>query len=222
MSAASVSLDRLKTKFSSPPPANPLFDNRSLKKLILPLVIEQILAITVGMADTIMVSAAGEAAVSGVSLVDMINVLLINIFAALATGGAVVTSQFIGAGNRKGACRSAMQLLLVSLGVSLLIMALTLAFQLPLLNLLFGSITPEVMENCLTYLWLSAVSYPFLAVYNACAALFRAMGNSKVSMYTSVLMNVLNVIGNAVCVLILHMGVAGVAVPSRSPEGWRP
>lgn len=209
----------LRKKLFPPPPEHPLFSNLSLKKLIVPLVIEQILAITVGMADTMMVSSAGEAAVSGVSLVDMINVLLINIFAALATGGAVVTSQFIGAQDRKGACRSGMQLLLVSLGASLLIMGLTLAFQRPLLQLLFGSITPEVMDNCLTYLWLSAISYPFLALYNACAALFRAMGNSKVSMYTSAFMNALNILGNAICVMGLGMGVAGVALPSLISRG---
>ena len=209
----------LRKKLFPPPPDHPLFSNLSLKKLIVPLVIEQILAITVGMADTRMVSCAGEAAVSGVSLVDMINVLLINIFAALATGGAVVTSQFIGAQDRKGACRSGMQLLLVSFGASLLIMGLTLAFQRPLLQLLFGSITPEVMDNCLTYLWLSAISYPFLALYNACAALFRAMGNSKVSMYTSAFMNALNILGNAICVMGLGMGVAGVALPSLISRG---
>lgn len=200
---------------AAPPPSEQrLFSNSDLRRLIIPLIIEQILAISVGMADTMMVSAAGEAAVSGVSLVDMVNVLLINVFAALATGGAVVTAQLIGARQQRRACESAMQLLLISVVSSTVIMTLALSFQRPLLTLLFGSITYEVMQNCLTYLWLSAVSYPFLAVYNACAALFRAMGNSKVSMNVSILMNVINVAGNALCVLGLRMGVAGVALPS--------
>ena len=168
-----------------------MFSNADLKRLIFPLVIEQALALTVGMADVMMVSYAGEAAVSGVSLVDMINVLLINIFAALATGGAVVTAQYLGARNRKKACESADQLMVVTIVISIFIMGLTLVFQRPLLRLFFGAIEDDVMSACITYLWISALSYPFLAVYNSCAALFRAMGNSKVSMLVSLAMNVI-------------------------------
>lgn len=191
-----------------------MFTNAQLKKLIFPLVMEQLLAITVGMADTMMVSQVGDAAVSGVSLVDMINVLLINIFAALATGGAVVTSQFIGKQRRDLACRSVNQLYLVSGAASLVIMALTLIFRSSLLHLLFGSIEADVMENALIYLILSALSYPFLAIYNSGAAIFRSMGNSKITMLISMLMNAVNIIGNAVLIFGFGMGAAGAATAS--------
>lgn len=191
-----------------------LFSNQDLKKLMVPLVIEQILAVTVGMADIMMVSFAGEAAISGVSLVDMINNLLNAIFAALATGGAVVTAQFIGARDRDRACRSAKQLNVVAALIAVLIMAVCLLLHRQVLSLLFGNIAPDVMESAVIYFLICSVSYPFLAVYNSNAALFRAMGNSKISMKVSLLMNIINVAGNAFCVLVLKMGVAGVAVPT--------
>ena len=191
-----------------------MFSGRDLKRLIVPLVIEQILAVTVGMADTMMVSSAGEAAVSGVSLVDMINVLIINIFAAMATGGAVVSSQLLGARRRDKACDSAIQLLFVTGFISVIIAVLTFTLRYPILRLFFGRIADDVMQNALTYFWISSLSYPFIAIYNACAALFRSMGNSKVSMVTSAWMNGLNIIGNAVFVFGFHMGVAGVALSS--------
>ncbi len=191
-----------------------IFSNKDLKKLIIPLVLEQALAITVGMADTMMISSVGEAAVSGVSLVDMFNNLIISILAALATGGAVVTSQFIGASRREEACRSAKQLLWVNALITLGISALVIAGHRLILNLFFGRIEEDVMQNAIRYLIISALSFPFLAVYNACAALFRSMGNSRITLKVSVLMNVINVGGNALCVFGLKMGVAGVAVPS--------
>ncbi len=193
-------------------PTNPLFSGTDLKRLIFPLVIEQVLAITVGMADTMMISAVGEAAVSGVSLVDMVNIIIINIFAAMATGGAVVTSQLIGARRQKEARASAGQLLLLCTVISLAVMLLALIFKRPLLLLFFGSIEQDVMDSAMTYLVYSALSFPFLAIYNACAALFRAKGNSKVSMEVSVLMNVLNVAGNALLIFGFHLGVAGAAI----------
>ena len=193
---------------------NLIFSKKDLRKLIVPLIIEQILAVTVGMADVMMVSSAGEAAVSGVSLVDMINVLLINIFAALATGGAVVSSQFLGAKDRQKACQAAGQLLFISFVLSVLITAVILFLKTPLLRLLFGKIENDVMQASLTYLTISAISYPFIAVYNSCAALFRSMGNSKVSMYTSTGMNIINIAGNAIFVFGFHIGVAGVALSS--------
>ena len=191
-----------------------MFTNAQLKKLIFPLVMEQLLAITVGMADTMMVSQVGDAAVSGVSLVDMINVLLINIFAALATGGAVVTSQYIGKQRKDLACQSVNQLYIVSGTASLLIMALTLLFRSSILHILFGSIEPDVMENALIYLILSALSYPFLAIYNSGAAIFRSMGNSKITMLISMLMNAVNIVGNAILIFGCGMGAAGAAIAS--------
>ena len=188
-----------------------IFSNKDLKKLIIPLILEQALAITVGMADTMMISSVGEAAVSGVSLVDMFNNLIISILAALATGGAVVTSQFIGASKREEACRSAKQLLWVNALITIVVSLLVIAGHRLILNLFFGRI---VMRNAILDLIISALSFPFLAVYNACAALFRSMGNSQITLKVSVLMNIINVGGNALCVFGLKMGVAGVAVPS--------
>ena len=191
-----------------------LFTRQDLRKLIVPLIFEQTLAITVGMADTVMISSAGEAAVSGVSLVDMFNNLIISVLSALATGGAVVTSQFIGAGKKEEACRSAKQLIyaagLITLAVSLIVILLNRQ----IISLFFGRIEADVFENAVIYLLISAFSFPFLAVYNSCAALFRAMGNSKITLKVSILMNVINVVGNAIGVFVLHQGVAGVAVPS--------
>lgn len=191
-----------------------LFSGNDLKKLIIPLVFEQTLAITVGMADTMMIASAGEAAVSGVSLVDMINMLIFSVLSALATGGAVVTSQFIGAKQREQACHSAKQLLYTAIAGGMVFMMVVLLVREPLLRLFFGSIEADVMENALIYMVISALSFPFLAVYNACAALFRSMGNAQITLKVSILMNVMNIVGNAVCIFGLNMGVAGVAIPS--------
>lgn len=195
-------------------PENGLFTKASLRKLIIPLLFEQTLAITVGMADTMMISSVGEAAVSGVSLVDMFNNLIISILAALATGGAVVTAQLLGAGKPKEACRSARQLIFTATLVTLIITAVLVILHNPLLKLLFGNIEEDVFHNAVIYLLISALSFPFLAIYNSCAALFRSMGNSQITLKVSALMNVINIAGNAICIFGLHMGVAGVAIPS--------
>ena len=191
-----------------------LFTSTELRKLIIPLIFEQTLAITVGMADTMMISSVGEAAVSGVSLVDMLNVLMFNILSALATGGAVITSQNLGAKKVKEACRSARQLLISSLALSIILAVLVVLFRNGLLRLFFGSIEQDVMEAALIYLIISAVSFPFLGIYNSCAALFRAMGKANITFIVSVIGNIINVVGNAFCIFVLHMGVAGVAIPS--------
>ncbi len=191
-----------------------MFTRRDLVRLLVPLMIEQILAVLVGMADVVMVAVVGEAAVSGVSLVDAISILVIQMLAALATGGSVVCAQYIGRKDEEKACQAAGQLLLVTTLVSATVTAAALGGNRHLLRLIFGRVEPVVMENAVTYFFLSALSYPFLAVYNSCAALYRAMGNSKISMYASFAMNILNIIGNAVCILGLHMGVEGVGIPT--------
>lgn len=191
-----------------------LFSNVDLKKLIIPLLFEQALAITVGMADTIMISSVGEAAISGVSLVDMLNMLIFGVLSALATGGAVVVSQNLGAKKIDEARKSAKQLLFVSLVLSLLIMIAMLVWRKGILKLLFGRIEPEVMNAALIYLMISAISYPFLGIYNSCAAIFRTMGLASITFKVSIIGNVFNVVGNAFCIFVLHMGVAGVAIPS--------
>jgi len=191
-----------------------LFSNRKLMRLIVPLVIEQGLTILVGMCDGIMVSSVGESAISGVSLVDMINAVVLTLFAALATGGAVVTSQYLGARQGKSARTSAGQLVLMAAGLGLAAMVLCQVFAEGMMRLFFGSIDADVMAAGLVYLRITALSFPFIALYNAGAAIFRSVGNSKVSMKVSVLMNIINVSGNALCIFVLKMGVAGVAVPT--------
>lgn len=191
-----------------------LFSNRELANLIGPLVIEQLLAVFVGMADSIMVANVGEAAVSGVSLVDNIMILIINIFAALATGGAVVAGQYIGRKDEKSACKAATQLVwFVSLS-AVAIMILVYFGKDIILNQVFGHITAEVKGHADIYLLIVTASIPFIALYNGGAAIFRAMGNSQVSMRVSLLMNVINVTGNAILVFGLRIGTAGVAIPT--------
>ncbi|MBQ8759232.1 MAG: MATE family efflux transporter, partial [Clostridia bacterium] len=163
------------------------FTNKDVKRIIVPLIIEQTLAVTIGMADSIMVSFSGEAAISGVSLVDSLNLLLIYLFSALTSGGAVVISQTLGKGDKNLARSAAKQLIWVVLGISTLICVSSLIFRKPLLSLIFGKIEKDVMDNALIYFVFTAMSYPFLALYNCGAAIFRTMGNSKVSMYVSAL-----------------------------------
>lgn len=191
-----------------------MFSRKDLMKLLAPLIVEQILAVLVGMVDVVMVSAVGDAAISGVSLVDSISLLIIQLLAALATGGAVVSAQYLGKKRTDLACKSAGQLILVTVSVSLVISAVALLFNRHLLGLVFGQAEKAVMDNAAIYFFLSALSYPFLAVYNACAALFRSMGNSKVSMTASIIMNAINILGNAICIYGLHMGVEGVGIPT--------
>lgn len=196
------------------PEERKLFSNLDLKVLIVPLFMEQLLAVLVGAADTFMVSYAGEAAVSGVSLVNMFNTIFIYLFSALAAGGAIVVSQYIGSRDKENGNLSSGQLMMASAVFSLFITAFVLILNRQLLKLLFGEVEPDVMEACVTYLRISAYSYPALAVYNAGAAMHRSMGKTNVTMYLSVVSNGINVVGNAIGVFVLHAGVAGVAYPS--------
>jgi putative MATE family efflux protein len=189
-----------------------MFTKKDLIKLIVPLIIEQILVVTVGMADGVMVARVGEAAVSGVSIVDSINILLIGLFTAMATGGAVVSAQFLGQKNEKNASRAGKQLIVTSLALALVVMVFTLIGRKFILDILFRGVETDVMRNARIYFFYSALSYPFLAVYNACAALFRSMGNSKISMKISILSNLINVVGNAILIFGFNMGVAGAAI----------
>lgn len=189
-----------------------MFSKKDLKRLIIPLIIEQILSVTVGMADTIMVAKKGEVAVSGVSLVDTINVLMIGLFSALATGGAVVCAQFIGHKEKDKASEAANQLLLTVSIIAVLFTGVALFMNQGILNLIYHKVEPDVMSNARIYFYITAASYPFIAIYNAGAALFRAMGNSKISMLVSVAMNIINVFGNAFLMFGLGMGVEGAAL----------
>ena len=189
-----------------------LYTNRDLRKLIIPLVFEQLLAILVGMVDTVMIAGVGEAAVSGVSLVDTINILIINITAALATGGAVVAGHFLGQKDSENASRSAWQLVLFSIWLSIAVTVIFLALHKPMLRGIFGQVEPEVMENAATYLVITAISICPLAVYNSCAALFRAMNDSRTTMIIAIIMNLINLTGNAILIYGVKIGVAGAAI----------
>ena len=198
------------TKFES----KPLFTRQQLTALLLPLIAEQALSVTIGLADTLMVSSVGEAAVSGVSLVDTFNTLMIQIMTALATGGAVVASQYIGHQEPKNAKAAAAQILFVLSSFSVLVAAVVIGGRHAILRGIFGSIDADVMHYAETYFLLSALSYPFIGLYNAGAALFRAQGNSKISMLSSLVMNVVNIGGNAVLIYGFKMGVMGAALAS--------
>jgi putative MATE family efflux protein len=196
-----------------------VFSNKALKKLIIPLFADQILIITVSIVATMMVSYAGEAAVSGVSLVDMINMLLINVLAALATGGAVVVSQYIGRKEKKEACFAASQLITITTVIAAGIMLFVLLFNKQALRILFGNVDKDVMSAAITYFVISGLSYPFLAIYNSCAALFRSMGNSRIPMTISIIMNVTNVALNAIGIFVFHAGVVGIALAALISRG---
>ena len=191
-----------------------MFSNKALKKLILPLIIEQILIMAVGVADTVMVSYAGDVAISGVGLVDMFNNLIITVLAAIDAGGAIIVSQYIGNKDRKNANKASSQLLTITIVIATVIMLGCLVFHRILLSTFFGAIEMDVMKAATTYFLISAISFPFLGVYNSAAALYRSMEKTRTTMYVSILMNIINVVGNYIGVFILHAGVAGVAVPT--------
>lgn len=190
------------------------FTNSDLKNMIAPLFAEQLLVLLVGIADTLVISYTGEASVSGVSLVNMVNTIFIYLFTALASGGAVVISQYMGKQEQALAGESASQLLMFSGILSAALMIPVLVFKGPLLRGLFGAVEPGVMDACLVYLRISAYSYPAIAVYNAGVALYRSLGKTKVTMKISLVSNVINLIGNLIGVFVLKAGVAGVAYPS--------
>ena len=195
------------------------WNGSALPRLLWPLVLEQLLGVTMGIADTVMVTTVGEHAVSGVSLVDVINNLFIIAFGALATGGAVVTSQYIGRNDERRSALSARQLVYASIGVSLVIGSVGVFLRRPILFLVYGGIEADVMKSADIYFLLSAVSYPFLAMYNASAALFRSMGNSRVPLLIALLVNILNVGGNALLIFGFRMGVAGAGTATLISRG---
>jgi len=189
-----------------------MFTKKQLTRLVIPLVLEQLFSVTIGMADTMMAASCGEAAVSGISLVDTISVLLIGLFGAMASGGAVTVAQYIGKGDREKAARASNQLFLSVSALALAFMTAALMGNRQILALIYGNIDAEVMRNARIYFYFNAVSFPFLGIYNSGAALFRAVGNSRVSMQVSLFSNLLNVAGNALLIYGLQMGVAGAAL----------
>ena len=198
---------------------NRLFSRNDLVRLIIPLIVDQFLQVAVGLSDSIMVARVGEAAVSGVSLVDTVMLLIINIFTALATGGAVIAGQYLGRKDPKIGCEATAQLFNFTFLFSIFIMILGYLGQNVILYHVFGKIEPEVMKDSRTYLLIVLSSIPMIAMYNAGAAIFRAMGNSNVAMKTSLLMNSINVFGNALLIFGFHRGVEGVAIPTVVSRG---
>ena len=191
-----------------------LYSNRDLKKMLVPLVIEQVLVMLVGMVDTVMVASAGEAAVSGVALVDMVNYLIITVMAALTTGGSVIISQYTGSRQPEQANRGAGQLMTVSIILSAAILAMCLLGYNAILRLFFGAVEEDVMAAAQTYFLITACSYPFLAIYDTGTALYRVMGKTRITMYVALAMNALNMTGDFIGVFVFRAGVAGVAVPT--------
>ena len=189
-----------------------MFSNAQIRALLIPLMIEQLLNCLMGMADTLMISNVGPVAMSAVSLVDSINILLIQAFSALAAGGSIVCSQYIGKKDGEKANQSAKQMLLVVFIISVFIMLVCLAGNRSLLGLVFGEVENAVMDASATYFFYTALSFPFIGLYNAGAAIYRSWGNSKSPMAISVISNFLNIGGNAFFIWVLHLGVAGVAI----------
>lgn len=180
--------------------------------LLIPVVLEQLLNSIMGTADTMMVSNVGSAAISAVSLVDSINVLVIQAFSALAAGGAIICAQYIGQRNKEKANESARQVLFIITAISVAVSLICLVFQKPLLRLVFGSVEPAVMRASETYFFYTALSFPFIAAYDSAASIFRAQDNTKGPMIISMISNVMNIAGNAVMIWVFHMGVAGAAL----------
>jgi len=196
-----------------------LFSRRNLFNIILPLIIQQTLNVMVGMIDSMMVASAGEAVVSGVSLVNTLDVLLINLFSSLVTGGAVVVSQYLGKKDMYLVRNSAKQLIYVATGFATVLSLIVLIIRMPLLSLLFGHVAPDVMSSAQDYFFYIALSFPVLALYTAGTALFQSMGNSLLPMLISLLTNVINVIGNAILIYGFHMGAAGAAIATLFARG---
>ncbi|KJZ85329.1 MULTISPECIES: MATE family efflux transporter [unclassified Clostridium] len=189
-----------------------MFSNESLKKLIIPIFMDQILIIIASIIATMMISYAGEASVSAVSLIDMINMLLINVLAALTAGGAVIVSQYIGFRDKNKSCIAASQLFTIATIISIGIMGFVFIFHKPLLKILFGNVDYNVMNLAITYFVIYSISYPFLSIYDSGAALFRSIGNSRVPMIVSIAMNAINIVGNAIGIFVFNAGVVGIAI----------
>lgn len=189
-----------------------MFTNRMIRNLLIPVVLEQLLNSIMGTADTMMVSNVGSAAISAVSLVDSINVLVIQAFSALAAGGAIVCAQYIGQKNKEKANESARQVLFIITAISVAVSLICLVFQKPLLRLIFGSVEAEVMRASEIYFFYTALSFPFIAAYDSAASIFRAQDNTRGPMTISMISNVMNIAGNAIMIWVFHMGVAGAAL----------
>ena len=191
-----------------------MYSRRSLAALIIPLIIDSFLSILIGMADTIMVSTNGEAAVSGVSLVDTISNLLVQLFAAFATGGAVVVAQYLGSGDKEKAKDSAKNLIYISAIISVIMTIVVMPVRGIIIDTCFGDIGEDVRAYTDDYFVPILLSYPFLAIYSALTALSRAENRSVRTMLVSVMMNAINIGGNAILIFIYGLGPRGAGIAS--------
>lgn len=189
-----------------------MFSNVDLRKLLIPLIIEQVLSGLMGIADTMMVTTVGDTAISAVSCVDSINILVLYLVSALATGGTIICSQYLGRKDRKNAILAGQQVFVVSIALALAIMVVCLVFRRQLLVLIFGQVEASIMDQAMDYFLVTIFSYPFMAIQQTSAAQFRAGGNSKLPMLVTALANVVNVGGNALFIFVLDWGVVGAAV----------
>jgi len=190
------------------------FDGKFLFSLCYPVVLEQLLTMVVGLMDTLMVSYAGEEALSGVSLVNQLNTLFVFVCAATASGGAVVVSQYIGKRDLRKGCRASGQLVTLLLVFGFVMTVIFLVFGEVLFSLLFGKVSEGIFSSGMEYLRITSLSIPFLALYNAAISISRSMGRTRPVLYASLLMNVINIIGNYIGVFTLGLGAAGVAWPT--------
>ena len=189
-----------------------LYNNLDLRKLLIPIIVEQLLSSLMGTADTMMVSNVGSAAISAVSLVDSINILVIQALSALSAGGAILCSQYLGSQNKKNANRSARQVLFVMVILSVTLSVFCLIFRDPLLHVIFGKVERDVMINSRIYFFFTLLSFPFIGLYDAGASIMRSQNNSRNPMIISVISNFMNIGGNAILIFVLGMGVEGAAI----------
>ena len=191
---------------------NPLFTRKDIAKIVLPLFLQNLLAIAIGMVDSMMVSNKGEDAFAGVSLVNSLDTVLVTLFSALTAGGSVVLAQAMGRKDREHACEAAKQMLYITTIAAAIISAAVLILRRPLLHLLFGEVEESVMHSALAYFFFIAISFPFLAIENSVGATLRAQGDSMTSLKISLLMNLLNIGGNALLIYVIDLGAAGAAI----------
>lgn len=189
-----------------------IYSNIDLRKLLIPIIIEQLLSSLMGTVDTMMVSNVGSAAISAVSLVDSINILVIQALSALAAGGAILCSQYLGSHNEKGANNAARQVLYVMALLSTALSVVCLVFRYPLLRAIFGAVEADVMRNSQVYFLFTLLSFPFIGLYDAGASIMRAQNNSRTPMIISVVSNFMNIGGNAILIFGCNMGVEGAAI----------
>lgn len=191
-----------------------MFSKKQIFNILWPLLVEQLLTVLVGMIDVLMVASLGEDAVSGVALVDSLNLLFIQMLFALTAAGTVAAARFFGARDYERLGKTFGQLLFITVSFTAVIMIIMVIGRRAILGFLFGKIEAEVMDNALIYMVYTAISIPFLAGFNSGSAMFRAVGNTRISMLISMFMNGLNIVGNAICIFGLGMGVEGVAIPT--------